>query len=723
MSAASEADKDDAIRKGLAYLRTMRAPAGASKSVTPVSAVDAALAFTYLQQQKQSEFRVEAQSAIETVLSTATLTEVTTRGDGTNICPGTQLSCKGIFWQDTSGSMYTTGLAARAIATYGVVVGPGAVATLQGALSGMTWAQISQGITNMLAASQNSDENAVRYGGWPSLPGSADADMFDTHWAVVSLLYDETLGAITPGPTRTDLKIWLGNVQDSTGKVCFQPSVEPCDHAETGAWLAAMRFAGYEVNDPQVQAALGFLNSQWRAPAENLSYGNFGHPYAMWTIYYGLQLTDDMSPVSHISNFLTDCGAGRNALQSSATGTAACSWREDYDEWLVTHQKPDGSWDGYGSWSDLIATAFYLDILSASRIPVPVQHDAPTKATASSVTSEKAAALIPVPAIASPSPNAFGSPGTSDESPQPILRRGTVPRYVRKGVTGLAVKSDGTMFATAGSDNVIRIWSTSSRALSAALSGLRELPDGLIFNQAGTMLASVGRDSLLRFWDVRGGKLLANLSGHDAPIRAVAASRDGKFIGTAGEDTRVMLWDVTQQKLNKVLSGSRDFVNTLSFSPDNRRLAAGGQDARIIIYDVTTGKPVFTLRGHSGPIYATTFSPDGSMVATAGADMVVHLWNAATGTQKQALTGHSAPVRALAFSPDNRLLASAGEDNQIRLWSSTGTLRRTLSGSSGNINAVAFLPLGNNLISANDAGTIDIWNVLTGIRLWTIKAH
>jgi hypothetical protein len=55
--------------------------------------------------------------------------------------------------------------------------------------------------------------------------------------------------------------------------------------------------------------------------------GNFGHPYAMWSIYKGLETTIGLNDTTAITNLLTTCG--------TQDAGDVCNWFEDYAQWLV----------------------------------------------------------------------------------------------------------------------------------------------------------------------------------------------------------------------------------------------------------------------------------------------------------------------------------------------------------------------------------------------------
>ncbi len=379
-TAATEQDKLTAIQNGLANLAATQQPDGswAYSGYEQASTGAAVLAFM---SQKNSwgmiNYQPVADNAMAYLLANATTNTVSTRDDGVNICPGGTGSCLGVYWYGAGESTYTTGLVASGIGFYvdpplpATGPGPGAVATTTGPLAGLTWGQIAQGITNEFAAAQCTAIDGNRDGGWRYYFGERDADSSTTQWAVISLVFDETLGAVTPSVVKADLKVWLATSQAPDGSACYQPGTQPCDNSDTGGMLVGLWYVGYPLTNAQVQAALGFLNNNWPTYANNTWYGNFGNPYAMWAQYKGLDVNITTTDTTYITNLLTDCGKARGHLPGNPPGSVPCNWWEDYNEWLVLDQNADGSWTGYAYWYGPLATSFDVAILGAAPIQRP----------------------------------------------------------------------------------------------------------------------------------------------------------------------------------------------------------------------------------------------------------------------------------------------------------------------------------------------------------------
>ena len=69
-------------------------------------------------------------------------------------------------------------------------------------------------------------------------------------------------------------------------------------------------------------------------------------------------------------------------------------------------------------------------------------------------------------------------------------------------VTSIAASPDGSLVATGGGDDTVRIFPLAGGP-ARVLRGHRDMIRGLVFSRDGQRLASVGFDSAVRVWDVR----------------------------------------------------------------------------------------------------------------------------------------------------------------------------------------------------------------------------
>jgi WD40 repeat protein len=267
----------------------------------------------------------------------------------------------------------------------------------------------------------------------------------------------------------------------------------------------------------------------------------------------------------------------------------------------------------------------------------------------------------------------------------------------------------------------------------------------------GTILASAGADNRIRLWDPATGRELRCLAGHLGSVRHLASAPSGKLLASAGDDGTVRLWDATTGK--EVGSPIRSSASFLAFAPDGKTLAFGGRDpsARppdytIRLWDVAAGKEVRSLSlGQYAMVYdAAAFAPDGKTLAVVKwytVESEIHAWDLATGRELPQWAGQHKPapagpftkgkpwpttnlrkVASVAFAPDGKALASAemvtdaeGKTRtEINLWDpATGKKRWSVPASQEYLSTVRFSPDGRFLASSGGGSTV-LWELTGG---------
>jgi len=348
--AATEAQKQAAINKGLAFLAASQNWGdGWNQTGYPVADTGAVvLAFEgkgYLP--GPTGYNDVVRRGVEYILSNGVMT-----GTGVSFSP---------FWEES----YIVGLAVPAIAKSGYA--PGATYTGPGALNGMTYGAIVQSAVDRIAAGQNTPGYAGQSGGgwgYDLWRDNSRADNSTAQWPTTALLYAPTMGATVPVSTLNNLKPWINSIQDPvSGGSGYDVFGSIVTESKTGGLLMEMTAAGgYGLGNAQELAALAYLNANWQNGAASWN-GNFGHPYAMWSIYKGLELTIGLGDTTHITNLHP---AGPMDVGDT------WNWWEDYCDYLVNTQDGSGAWGGYWYWPSFLTTAWDINILNAVDIPGPV---------------------------------------------------------------------------------------------------------------------------------------------------------------------------------------------------------------------------------------------------------------------------------------------------------------------------------------------------------------
>src|SRR5690242_3280106 len=104
----------------------------------------------------------------------------------------------------------------------------------------------------------------------------------------------------------------------------------------------------------------------------------------------------------------------------------------------------------------------------------------------------------------------------------------------------------------------------------------------LAFAPDGKTLASAGWDQVIRLWNVNSGTESATLRGHQSEIYCLAFSPDGERLaaGSATGDDPLRVWDLAKGTYT-VLHGHGNVVHGVDWSGDGRLLASGGYDRTV----------------------------------------------------------------------------------------------------------------------------------------------
>ena len=373
--AATEAEKQAAIDAGLAYLAAHQQADGrwdaGDDNYDTASTGSALLAFLEEGYTAGTDVVISGTNygdvvgdGLQFLFSKATTYAISAEPAGNPDSDGNGVGVKFVPGQNNFRDTYVTGLVLPAIASTGT---PNAVVT-NGALAGWTYEQVVQNTVDYFAYGQ-ADSGDAR-GGWRYYADYGQSDNSTAQWPPIAMLFAQKMGVNTPQFVKDELDYWIDYIQyleDPPGTGIHGSSGYSTpdylnNEAKTGGLLVEMAFAGGYGGSAEESAALAYLNREWQDIQSSTWYGNFGHPYAMWSIYKGLEATIGLNDMGTITNLHADPGDVDNPNHG-------WNWWEDYCEWLVSNQVADGSWVGYSNWNKWLAIPWYINILAATEIP------------------------------------------------------------------------------------------------------------------------------------------------------------------------------------------------------------------------------------------------------------------------------------------------------------------------------------------------------------------
>jgi WD40 repeat protein/tRNA A-37 threonylcarbamoyl transferase component Bud32 len=319
-------------------------------------------------------------------------------------------------------------------------------------------------------------------------------------------------------------------------------------------------------------------------------------------------------------------------------------------------------------------------------------------------------------------------------------------RFQRTGnVNALSFSPDGHWLAAAtgewGHPSEVKLLDTSDFREIASFHGHTAEVRGVSFSADSTRLASAGDDQIIRIWDMNTRREVLSLRGHKEPVFGLAYAPTGRCVASASADGIVKIWDANHSTNPIPLRGHSADVWSVAYSPDGSRLVSGGADQTVRVWDAAQAREIFALRGHEDVIFAVALSPDGKLIASAGEERQVRIWDALKGRFIRTLSPERPGARrlpgsttssGLAFSPDGRRLAAAllSRDEhgnplpgEVWIWDVANWKRRLILRDPGAIYALAFCSDGRRLAIAGSSKTITLWDTQSGELLHTLTGH
>jgi len=272
------------------------------------------------------------------------MANVKTHGPGTGLCATPSLN----YHHETYNA---------AIALTAVVLSKSptrVISSTNSDVNGLTFKQVQDEMVNYFAWSQLQ----VSDGGWSYNPIERPSDNSHTGYVTLALTYAESEGSIIPAALKSNLSTWIDFIQnDASGGSGYTEPNQWVNLIKTGNLLTEMAFVGDALLDTRVQAALGFIQSNWNAYNPGIFEYGIGDPQTMYCLMKGLE------------------SFGIETI--SVSGPDDTNWFEVFATDLVSNQNVMGYWGDEASiWDNNFLNTcwslFVLEKIVPNKPPVAV---------------------------------------------------------------------------------------------------------------------------------------------------------------------------------------------------------------------------------------------------------------------------------------------------------------------------------------------------------------
>lgn len=244
----------------------------------------------------------------------------------------------------------------------------------------------------------------------------------------------------------------------------------------------------------------------------------------------------------------------------------------------------------------------------------------------------------------------------------------------KSGAYGCAYSPKTRLYATAGVDGAIWLWSDTGKA-KGKFPAAEDALLSVAIHPNGKLIAGCGIDGRARVFDPK-GKRRFDFSGYGFGLRCCAFTRDGRALLTGGGSEVVEWWSVVDDApVRRITIGpeqtddGKDFQTwSVAGDPGGGRFVAGGSDGKVRVHDIAKGARVWAFPAHPGGACAVDWHPKAPVVASGGWGGEVRLWSAADGATLRTFKADAKVVYAVAFNPKLPLLATIGGEAVARLW-------------------------------------------------------
>ncbi|KIX08377.1 uncharacterized protein Z518_03033 [Rhinocladiella mackenziei CBS 650.93] len=215
--------------------------------------------------------------------------------------------------------------------------------------------------------------------------------------------------------------------------------------------------------------------------------------------------------------------------------------------------------------------------------------------------------------------------------------------------------------ASGGLDHKICLWDLNGggKSLEINVRKAENVVKGSVYalRARGSLLASGGPENVVRLWDVKSGKGITKLVGHTDNVRDILISDDGDTLLTASSDQTIKVWSIAAGRCVHTLTMHNDSVWCMYSNDPNLAVFYSGDKSGLVAktdtrraMEIDDGVSVAVCQEHDG---IARVLPAGDSIWTATSNSSVNRW-LDVDTELEIETPPSSPQQERAASPEAR---------------------------------------------------------------------
>lgn len=289
---------------------------------------------------------------------------------------------------------------------------------------------------------------------------------------------------------------------------------------------------------------------------------------------------------------------------------------------------------------------------------------------------------------------------------------------------------DGKTLATSSDDGSLTLYSVGADddplGAPTVLRGHTGALRSLAFDSTGSLLATGGDDQTVRLWRVADGRGAAAgepIRGFGNITHTVAFLPDSETLVVGGDGANVQLWNVSDPAAPRVANSGLSGVTGGSWSvtadPTSPLLAQAGVDGTVHVWNTlsyTEPPLVWNLEKSAARgavrMMSAAFDPNGGGLAVGRSDGGVDVWSLPTGTRPD----RGGIISGIAQNGDGSTVATVGSDTSLNLWTRHGAqwLRRGVVPVERRVNDRPRVAMSDDAAvtatANNNGGVVELWD-------------